>query len=118
MFDYERSHYSVLGVGADASQEEIKNAYRKLAKAYHPDVSGDPDSVALFREVTEAYRVLTDPETRSKYDMEMLARSEQTKHEREKRMRFEEWKQDQTREDVLLRAVARVRNTVRRILGL
>ena len=62
MSDYQRSHYSVLGVKADATRDEIRRAYRRLAKAHHPDVSGDPDSAARFREVNEAYRVLTDPE--------------------------------------------------------
>ena len=118
MSDDQRSHYSVLGVESDATRDEIRRAYRRLAKAHHPDVSGDPDSAARFREVNEAYRVLTDPERRLKHDGELLARSEYTLHEREKRVRFEQWKQAQTCEDTLSRAVARAKNSIRRFLGL
>ena len=118
MSDYQRSHYSVLGVKADATPDEIRRAYRRLSKTHHPDVSGDPDSAARFREVNEAYRVLTDPERRSEYDSELLARSEYTLHEREKRVRFEQWRQAQARGDALSRAVSRAKNGIRRLLGL
>ena len=118
MSDYQRNHYRVLGVEADATRDEIRRAYRRLAKAHHPDVSGDPDSAARFREVNEAYRVLTDPDLRSKYDGELLARAEYTLHEREKRVRFEQWQQAQGRGDALSRAVARAKNSIRRLLGL
>ncbi len=118
MPDNQCSHYSVLGVETDATRDEIRRAYRRLAKAHHPDVSGDPDSAARFREVNEAYRVLADPERRLKYDGELLARAEYTLHEREKRVRFEQWKQAQARGDALSRAVARAKNSIRRLLGL
>jgi len=64
-----RDYYEVLGVSKDASDEEIKKAYRKLAKQYHPDVNpGDKNAEAKFKEINEAYEVLSDPQKRSQYD--------------------------------------------------
>ena len=57
-----QDYYSVMGVDRDASQDEIKRAYKKLARKYHPDVSKDPDAETRFKEVGEAYQVLKDPE--------------------------------------------------------
>ena len=64
-----RDHYEVLGVGRGASEDEIRSAYRRLARQYHPDVSDADDAAARFREVTEAYEVLSDPQRRQRYDM-------------------------------------------------
>jgi len=61
-------YYAVLGVSRDASQAEIKRAYRKLARKFHPDVSKETDSEAKFKEVGEAYEVLKDTEKRAAYD--------------------------------------------------
>lgn len=63
-----RDYYEVLGVSKTASEEEIKKAYRTLAKKYHPDVSSDPKASDLFKEINEAYEVLKDPQKRSQYD--------------------------------------------------
>jgi curved DNA-binding protein len=63
-----KDYYAVMGVGRDASQDEIKRAYRKLARKYHPDVSKEPDAEARFKELGEAYEVLKDPEKRAAYD--------------------------------------------------
>ena len=61
-------YYEVLGVPRDASSEQIKKAYRKLAMKYHPDVADDPGSAERFKEIGEAYAVLSDPQKRSMYD--------------------------------------------------
>ncbi|ASS76100.1 molecular chaperone DnaJ [Tumebacillus algifaecis] len=64
-----RDFYEVLGVGKDAAPEEIKKAYRKAARQYHPDVNkDDPSAADKFKEVTEAYEVLSDSSKRSRYD--------------------------------------------------
>lgn len=61
-------YYRVLGVGRGASPEEIQRAYHRLARRYHPDVNREPAAEEAFKEVTEAYRVLSDPTRRSRYD--------------------------------------------------
>jgi curved DNA-binding protein len=63
-----KDYYQALGVARDAPVEEIKKAYRKLARKYHPDVSKEPDADARMKEVNEAYAVLSDPEKRAAYD--------------------------------------------------
>lgn len=60
--------YQMLGVSRDASQDEIQQAYRKLARRYHPDVNHDPGAEDRFKEVNEAYQVLSDPAARRRYD--------------------------------------------------
>jgi molecular chaperone DnaJ len=60
--------YDLLGVSRTASEDEVKRAYRKLAMQYHPDRNPDPDAEARFKEITEAYEVLRDPDKRSRYD--------------------------------------------------
>lgn len=61
-------HYGTLGLAADASQEDIKKAYRKLARELHPDVNPDPEAAERFKAVTHAYQVLSDPAQRQAYD--------------------------------------------------
>jgi curved DNA-binding protein len=63
-----KDYYKILGVADDASEADVKRAYRKLARKYHPDVSDEPDAQAKFQEVGEAYEVLKDPEKRAAYD--------------------------------------------------
>jgi len=63
-----KDYYTVMGVARDASADEIKRAYRKLARKFHPDVSKEKDAEARFKEVGEAYEVLRDPEKRAAYD--------------------------------------------------
>jgi curved DNA-binding protein len=61
-------YYKVLGVAPEAAAEDIKKAYRRLARKYHPDVSKEPDAEARFKEIGEAYEVLKDPDKRAEYD--------------------------------------------------
>ncbi len=64
-----RDYFKVLGVGRNASAQEVKSAFRKLARKYHPDVNpGDATSEARFKEISEAYEVLSDPDKRRKYE--------------------------------------------------
>jgi curved DNA-binding protein len=64
-----RDFYDVLGVARNADQSEIQRAYRKLARHHHPDVNKDPAAEARFKEISEAYDVLSDPELRKRYDV-------------------------------------------------
>ncbi|MBO4696119.1 MAG: molecular chaperone DnaJ [Lachnospiraceae bacterium] len=67
--DQKRDYYEVLGVSKSASEDELKKAYRQLAKKYHPDANpGDKEAEAKFKEASEAYQVLSDPEKRQMYD--------------------------------------------------
>src|SRR5580765_3255082 len=63
-----KDYYKILGVARDASTDDIKTAYRKLARKYHPDVSKEADAEARFKEIGEANEVLKDPEKRAAYD--------------------------------------------------
>lgn len=63
-----KDYYEILGVSKTASEQEIKSAYRRLAKKYHPDVNKTPGAEQKYKDVNEAYEVLHDPEKRQKYD--------------------------------------------------
>jgi molecular chaperone DnaJ len=63
-----RDYYEVLGVARNASEDELKRAFRKLARQYHPDVNKSPDAEVRFKEIGEAYEVLSDPQKRRIYD--------------------------------------------------
>ena len=63
-----RDYYEVLGVSRDASESDLKSAFRNLARKYHPDVNDAPDAEEKFKEINEAYGVLSDTDKRAAYD--------------------------------------------------
>lgn len=63
-------YYSVLGVSNDSNEEEIRKAYKRLALRYHPDKNSDADAEDKFKQIAQAYDVLTDPEKRNIYDQQ------------------------------------------------
>lgn len=72
-----RDYYEVLGVSKDASSDDLKKAYRKLAKQYHPDMNpGDKTAETKFKEVNEAYEVLNDPAKRQRYEQLLVCVNE------------------------------------------
>ena len=78
MAENKRDYYEVLGVSKDADEDTLKKAYRKLAKKYHPDANpGDKEAEAKFKEASEAYSVLSDPQKRQQYDQSGHAAFEQ-----------------------------------------
>ncbi|WP_316293890.1 DnaJ domain-containing protein, partial [Clavibacter michiganensis] len=65
---FDKDFYKVLGVSKDVSEADLKKAYRKLARQYHPDSNPDPSAEARFKEISEAHAVLADKEQRKEYD--------------------------------------------------
>ena len=63
-----RDYYEILGVSRTATADELKRSFYKLARQYHPDVNKEPDAAVRFKEINEAYQVLSDPDKRSSYD--------------------------------------------------
>lgn len=81
--------YELLGVQRDASQNEIRSAYRKLARKYHPDVSQSPEAAKVFAQISEAYRVLSNNELRALYDNgEITSASIRTRDQRAQRAAY------------------------------
>ena len=68
MATQKRDYYDILGLDRNSTQEDIKNAFRKHALKYHPDRNKEKDAPEKFKEINEAYQVLSDPEKRSIYD--------------------------------------------------
>ncbi|MGH2650612.1 MAG: DnaJ domain-containing protein, partial [Actinomycetota bacterium] len=64
-----RDLYEILGIPRTATPDEIRKAYRRLARELHPDSSGDPATEERFKEVTAAYEILSDPDKRERYDL-------------------------------------------------
>ena len=64
----DKNYYDILGVSKDASPEDIKSAYRRLAKQYHPDINNEAGATERFKEINEAYECLSDPQKKSNYD--------------------------------------------------
>ena len=65
------NYYQILGVSPKATQEEIRAAYKRLAKRYHPDVNPHPNATRYFQQIREAYEVLSDPKKRQQYDLQL-----------------------------------------------
>src|SRR5688572_27008436 len=65
----QRDYYEILGVARSATDDEVKRAFRKLAQVWHPDVNTEPGASERFKEINEAYQVLSDPQRRQAYDM-------------------------------------------------
>ena len=92
-----RSHYEILGVSQTASQQEIKVAFRKLAKKYHPDISKLPNAQELFVQATEAYEILSDPVFRRYYDAKEEQVEPQTPRDKREQRRKQAFEQAEKR---------------------
>lgn len=68
VFNSSKNYYEILGISVDAATDEIKSAYRKLARKYHPDINKSPDAVDRFKDITEAYNVLANEKDREQYN--------------------------------------------------
>lgn len=81
-----KNYYEILGVNKNATQEEIKQAYRKLSKKYHPDVNkGNDQAEKIFIQIQDAYKVLKDPEARKAYDERLESPHNYHTHQKEKK---------------------------------
>ncbi|MGZ6343647.1 MAG: DnaJ domain-containing protein, partial [Candidatus Limnocylindrales bacterium] len=65
----QRDYYEILGVARSATDEELKKAFRRLAQQWHPDVNTTPEAAEQFKEINEAYQILSDPQRRQAYDL-------------------------------------------------
>lgn len=81
-----RDPYAILGLPDDASEDTIKAVYRQLARAFHPDVNADASAVDHFREITDAYVLLSDPAARARFDRTRGVRRRRRGEERETRI--------------------------------
>jgi DnaJ-class molecular chaperone len=79
-----KTYYEILEVDKKASQEDIKSAYRRLAKLYHPDKNKLPEAEEMFKGIAEAYSVLSDPGKRKQYDLDNEPRNVRLRNKQEK----------------------------------
>ena len=79
-----KTYYEILEVDKKASQEDIKSAYRRLVMLYHPDKNKLPEAEEIFKEIAEAYSVLSDPDKRKQYDIENEPRNVLRRNKQEK----------------------------------
>ena len=88
-------YYKILGVSKTATEKEIKTAYRKLARKYHPDLNLDNNEAEIkFKETNEANEVLSDPENRKKYDKYGKDWKHGEEYEKAQRQQHRRWRQD------------------------
>merc|ERR1711964_383056 len=85
-----RDHYEVLGIPRNATLQDIKAAYRKMALKYHPDKNDDPDATSIFLDIQRAYEILSDELMRKKYDNGEEPEEKEAKNM--KPMRFRVWR--------------------------
>jgi len=86
-----KNYYDVLQVRKDASSEEIKKSYRRLARQYHPDLNnGDNKAEEKFKEIGEAYAILIEEESRKKYDLKFFGKKEENQYENKKKHVYKE----------------------------
>lgn len=88
-----KDYYKILGVNKDATPDDIRKAYRKLARKYHPDVNKDPEAETRFKEIGEAYEVLKDPEKRKLYDQygaDWKAGKQQEEYQQQYRQQYQD----------------------------
>ena len=76
----EKNPYDVLGISKDASADEIKRAYRKLSKKYHPDLNHEAGAEEKFKEVNDAYEILSDPQKKAQFDQCILYTHRENPH--------------------------------------
>lgn len=112
MSDSVRNYYDVLGISPEASQEDIKRAYRRLAKTYHPDVNRELSAALRFKEINEANQTLSAPDKRERYDRHVLLVSRHEAHEQEKRERYKQWRNAQP--GSMMQSANRMKNRIRR----
>ena len=94
----EWAYYELLGIARNATAEEIKKAYRNLAKKYHPDLNPDPAAEEMLKRINAAYEVLRDPDRRAKYDRVQRESEERAKRERERAQKAQRHQEDARRE--------------------
>ena len=101
----QKNYYEILGVNSDATAEELKSAYRRLARTYHPDIAGE-SGVEKFKEITEAYETLSDDTKRKRYDIlrGIFSYNKSTKDRTTQKEAQKAYRQSKNQEDIIKEA--------------